>query len=200
MQRLSLNALLALALYSGSLQTNAAESADEKAIHETLDRFIGSYFDGDFSRLGSLLHATTRRLFRDELSAQWDQLQRVYTFEQISAVSGLAAHPKDLALSDAEFFLVACQQTKARHPEIIPDQSLLPFDIRSSAFHGNNVDVTLSYGTHVITERTNYAFVLPLVVVFQRESTGWQVLSCPLSRAIADRWQRDLACQNRRQP
>jgi hypothetical protein len=195
-----LSAFFALALSSGALQPSAAESADEKAIHETLDRFIGSYFDGDFARLGSLLHATTRRLFRDELSAKWDQLQLVYTFEQISAVSGLAAYPKDLALSDAEFFIVACQQTKARHPEIVPDQSLLPFDIRSSAFHGNNVDVTLSYGTRVITERTNYAFALPVVVIFQRESAGWQVLSCPFSRAIADRWQRDLACQNKRQP
>jgi hypothetical protein len=185
--------LMAIVSISNSLQASTTESADEKALHDSLDQFIASYFDGDFSRLVSLLHPTTQRLFRDELSAQWDKLQRVYDFEQISAVSGLQAHPKDLGYSDAQFFTVACQQAKGRHPEILPDPKVLPFDIRGAVFHGdNNVEVTLSYAEHFATDRTAYGRVTPLVAVFQRESAGWRVLSCPLAGAIAAVWERDL--------
>jgi hypothetical protein len=155
---------------------------------------VGAYFDSDFPRLVSLLHPSSQRLFRDELSAAFDELRRVYSFERISIVSGLPAHPKDLRLSDPDFFVLACHQASARHPDVVPDRKYLPFDIREAVFNSNRVDVTLSYSEHVQTERTNYGVTFPVVIVLQHEATGWQVLSCPLSRAIAHNWARDLQC------
>jgi hypothetical protein len=97
-------------------------------------------------------------------------------------------------LSDPEFFIVACEQAKTRHPDFIGDPKHLPFDIRGSVFHGDtNVDVTLSYTEHVQTERTDYVLARPFVIVFQRERSKWQVLSCPFADAIAYNWSNDLA-------
>ena len=184
--------MLVIATFSCHSPLAAAESSDSEAIHNVLDSFIGAYFDSDFPRLVSLLHPRSQRLFREELSAAFDRLLRVYSLGQLSAVSGLPAHPKDLPLSDSEFFVFACRQATERHPEVIPDRSFLPFDIRESVFHGDTLDVSLSYFQHVQTERTNYGVIFPVVVVLQHEPIGWQVLSCPLSRAIATNWKGDL--------
>lgn len=171
-----------------------AEVPEGKAIHDVLDGGVAALFDSDFPRLVSLLHPSTQRLFRDQLSANFDQLLRVYSFEQISAVSGLPQHPKDLKLSDPEFFVLACEQERARHPDFVGDPKYLPFDIREVVYHGDNlVNVTLSYTGHVQTERTDYWYLRPFVIVLQRESSRWQILSCPLAHAITCNWSRDLA-------
>jgi hypothetical protein len=193
--RPTLMAFLAIVSISGPFQTATAEPSDEKPIYDLLDTFVGAQLDSDFPRLVSLLHPRTQRLFRDQLSARFDELLRVYSFEQISAVSGLPAHPKDLKLSDPEFFVVACEQARARHPEFVGNAKYLPFDIRDTVFHeDNHVDVTLSYSVHVQTERTDYSYILPFVIVLQREQSRWQVLSCPLAHVIAWNWSHDLAC------
>jgi hypothetical protein len=187
-------ALFAAASILGSLQAATTESTDEKAISSVLDALVGAQFDSDFPKLVSLLHPRTQHLFRDILSASFDELLRVYSFEQISVVSGLPGHPKDLKLSDPEFFVFACEQASARHPDFVGDSRILPFDIRDAVFHENSwVDVTLSYSGHVHTERSDYNFTLPLVIMLQREQSRWQVLSCPLAQAIAYNWSRDLA-------
>lgn len=184
--------LLAIAI-SASLQA-ATETSDEKAIFDVLDARVAAQLDSDFPRLVSLLNPSTQQLFRNELSACFDQLLRKYSFKAICAVSGLPAHPQDLQLSDANFFIFACEQAKLRHPDFVGDPMYLPFDIRGTEFHGQDrVDVTLSYSRHVQTERTDYTFSLPFVIVLQRDRSRWQVLSCPLSRTIGDNWSRDLA-------
>ena len=171
----------------------ATETTDEEAILNILDAWIGTQLDSDFPRLVSLLHPTTQHLFRDELSASFDQLLLKHSIDQVRAVSGLPAHPKDLQMSDAQCFVLACEQEKLRHPEFVGDPKWLPFDIRETVFHGNDrVDVALSYATHVQTQRTDYSIALPFVVVFQREPSAWLMLSCPLSRAITWNWARDL--------
>jgi hypothetical protein len=188
-------AFFALVSISGSVQGAPTESADARAIFNVLDAGVAAQFDSDFPRLVSLLHPIAQRLFRDLLSARFDELLRVYSFEQISAVSGLSAHPKDLKLSDPEFFIFACQQARARHPDFVGDPKYLPFDIRDTVFHGDNlVDVKLSYSVHVQTERTDFRFFVPFVIVLQRDQSRWQVLSCPLAQAITWNWSHDLAC------
>ena len=188
-------ALLAIASLSSLVQIAAADSPDEKAILDVLDAGVGAQLDSDFPRLASLLRPSSQHLFRDQLSARFDELLRVYSFEQISAVSGLPAHPKDLNLSDPEFFVFACEQARARHPDFVGDPKNLPFDIRGSIFHGENlVDVALSYTRHVHTERADYSFTLPFVIVLQRQEARWQILSCPLAHVIAYNWSHDLAC------
>jgi hypothetical protein len=189
-----LAALLAMGSLSGLFAIASAESPDEKAIYDVLEARVAAQLDSDFPRLVSLLHPSTQRLFRDQLSARFDELQRIYSFDQISAISGLPGHPKDLKLSDPEFFILACERARARHPDFVGDRKYLPFDIRESTFHGDSlVDVTLSYSRHVHTERTDYSYTMPFVIVLQREKSQWQVLSCPLAHVIAYNWSRDLA-------
>lgn len=188
-------AFLAIGSLSTLFQIASAELPDDKAILEVLDARVAAQFDSDFPRLVSLLHPSAQRLFRDQLSSRFDELLRVYSFEQISAVSGLTAHPKDLQLSDPQFFILACAEARARHPDFVGNSKYLPFDIRGSVFHGENlVDVTLSYSDHVRTERTDYRFTLPFVIVLKREESRWRVLSCPLAHVIAYNWSRDLTC------
>lgn len=156
------------------------ESTEGKAVHDVLDSGVTALFDSNFTGLVSLLHPRSQRLFRDQLSARFDQLLHAYSLEQISAASGLSQHPKDLKLSDPEFFVFACEQQKARHPDFVGDSNILPFDIRAVVYHGDNVvDVTLSSTHHVQTERTDFWYLRPFVVVLQRESSQWQILSCP---------------------
>src|SRR4029077_11184163 len=101
---------------------------------------------------------------------------------------------RDLQLSDPEFFIFACQQASARHPDFVGDPKILPLDIRETVFHGDRrVDVALSYSCRVQTERTDFSFFRPFVIVLQREQSRWQILSCPLADAIAYNWSRDLA-------
>ena len=188
-------ALVAVTAISISIQA-ANNSPDEKAIFSTLDGVVGAQLDSDFPRLVSLLHPSAQRLFRNDLSACFDSLLHNYSIDQIRTVSGLPAHPSDLRLSDPQFFVFACEQEKVRHPDFVGDKNWLPFDIRDSVFHGDDrIDVTLSYARHVQTERTDYGFTLPFVIVLQREKSDWRMLSCPLSRVIASNWSRDLACQ-----
>lgn len=190
-----LAAFLAIGLLLGLFQIASAESPDEKSIYDVLEARVAAQFDSDFPRLASLLHPSSQRLFRDQLSARFDELQRIYSFDQMNAVSGLPRHPKDLKLSDPEFFIFACEQARVRHPDFVGDRKYLPFDIRESTFHGDSrVDVTLSYSGHVHTERTDYSYTQPFVIVLQREKSQWQVLSCPLAHIIAYNWSRDLAC------
>lgn len=192
MNRSLLIALLEIALVS---QVPGAESPDGKAIHDVLEARVAAQVDADFPKLVSLLHPTAQRLFRDQLSARFDELLRTYSFKQINAVSGLPQHPKDLKLSDPEFFVVACEQAKARHPDFAGDSRYLCFDIRGAIFQGDSrVDVELGYNGRVVTERTAYDYVLPFVIVLQREQSQWQILSCPLAHVIAHNWSRDLAC------
>jgi hypothetical protein len=144
--RLILTAPLAIVI-SCLVQIASAESPpNDKAIHDVLEAGVTAQFDSDFPRLVSLVHGSTQYLFRDQLSARFDELLRVYSFEQISAVSGLPAHPKDLKLSDPEFFILVCEQARVRHPDFDGDPKYLPFDIRSTVFQGQKrIDVTLSY-------------------------------------------------------
>jgi hypothetical protein len=195
MNRSLLIVFLEFALIS---QIPAAESPEGKAIHDVLEARVVAQLDSDFPKLASLLHPTAQRLFRDQLSARFDELLRTYSLSQVNSVSGLPQHPKDLKLSDPEFFVVACAQAKARHPDFVGDSKYLSFDIRGAVFHGDSrVDVELGYNGHVVTERTAYDYVLPFVIVLQREQAQWQVLSCPLAHIIAYNWSRDLACATR---
>ena len=95
----------------------ATETTDEEVILKILDECVGTQLDSDFPRLVSLLHPTTQHLFREELSASFDQLLLKHSIDQVRAVSGLPAHPKDLQMSDAQFFVFACEQEKLRHPD-----------------------------------------------------------------------------------
>jgi hypothetical protein len=176
------------------MQVALAESPDEKAIHDVLDAEIDALFNAHFSQAASLLHPQTQHLFRDILSARFDELLRQHSLTQISLVSGLPAHPMDLRLSDAEFFVFACEQMQARHPDFVGDRTILPFDIRESVFYGNDrVAVTLSYSRSVRTERTAFSYCRPFVIVLGREKSNWQMLSCPFAETIARNWSHDLA-------
>ena len=194
MTRSMLAALLTVGLLLSLFQITSAEPSDEKAIHDVLEARVAAQFDSDFPRLASLLHVSTQRLFRDLLSARFDELLRVYSFKQISTVSGLPTHPRDLQLSDPEFFIFTCQRASERHPDFVGDPKILPLDIRETVFHGDGrVDVALSCSRHVQTERTDFSFFRPFVIVLQREQSKWEILSCPLADTIAYNWSRDLA-------
>ena len=79
--------LALLAAGSFSIQVALAESPDEKAIHDVLDAEIDALFNAHFSQAASLLHPQTQHLFRDILSARFDELLRQYSLTQISLVS-----------------------------------------------------------------------------------------------------------------
>ena len=171
-----------------------AESAEEKPLLDVLEAAIDAQLASDFSRLVSLVHPTTQHLFRDQLSARFDDLLRLYAFEQIVSVSGLPRHPKDLSLSDSEFFIFACNSASLRHPDFVGDPKYLPFNIDGSIFDNDElVRVVLSYAGAVHTARTDYNYVQPFVIAFRQEQSSWLVWSCPLARRIGDDWSRDLA-------
>jgi hypothetical protein len=172
----------------------SAESQEEQPINDVLEAAVDARFASDFPRLVSLIHPATLRLFRNQLSASFDQLLRSYSLGQIASVSGLPDHPKNPTLSDSEFFVFACNNAKTRHPDFVGDPKYLPCNIHGSIFDNDKIaHVVLAYSGAVHTEHTDFDFVQPFVVTFRREQSKWLVYSCPLARGIGDNWWRDLA-------
>lgn len=171
-----------------------AQARDEKPIIDVLNAAFDAEQRTDFNALVSLVHPRTQHLFRDLLSARTDVLLRSYAQAQISAVSGLAAHPKDLVLSDAEFFVVACNNTKARHPEFADESKYLPFTLEGTTFDsGDRAHIVLSSASAIRTERTDFGFLVSRHVFLKHERTQWLLWSVPFAGSIGDFWTRDLA-------
>jgi hypothetical protein len=188
-------ALAALALVQHA--TAGTPSRDEQRIVGVLEAAFNAEELADFTRLVSLVHPRTQHLFRDLLSARTDVLLRSYPQAQISAVSGLAAHPKDLSLSDAEFFVVTCNNTKARHPDFAADWTYRPFTLEGTTFDTyQRAHVVLTWPRSIQTERTNFEFVGSMHLFFRQEHTEWLLWTCPFADAIGNRWARDLAQLN----
>jgi hypothetical protein len=171
-----------------------ATAPEERAVVNVLNATFEAEMRGDFVGIVSLMHPRTQQLFRDLLSARTDELLRTYPQYQISAVSGLAAHPKDLGLSDAEFFVLACNNTKARHPAFATDWTHIPFTLQATTFDPNQLaHVVLSWPDSVRTERTNFGFMGSLHVFLRYDQSQWRIWSCPFATRIGDLWLQDLA-------
>ena len=172
----------------------SAPASDENRIIDVLN----ATFDAeraDFNRLVLLVHPQTQHLFRDILSARTDELLRSYPQAQISVVSGLATHPKDLALSDAEFFVITCNNVKTRHPDWFSEDSTpFPLTLEGTTFDSDQrAHVVLSWPGSVHTERTDFNFVGSFHLFLKHEHSQWLIWSCPFARRIGAVWSDDLA-------
>ena len=172
---------------------SCASTPDQKPIIEVLNTALDAGVAGDFNRFVSLVHPRTQQLFRNVLSARTDVLLRSYSQEQISAVSGLPAHPKDLSLSDSEFFVFACYNTRTRHPDFADFSRYFPFTLEGTTLEKDQLlHVVLSYPGSTHTERTDYNFIRAFPVTFRQDRSRWLMWSCPFAETIGDLWCRDL--------
>lgn len=172
----------------------AAETLEEKAIYDLLDSAIDAQFTYDFPRLAKLLHASALELFRSRLSAVFDHLLKSYSLDRIVAVSGLAAHPKYLDVTDAGIFIAACQSAKARHADFVGNPEFLPLKIHGTIFDDVNfAHVLYTYTGSIHTARTDFDYVSPNIFTVKREADTWQIYSCILARRVSGDWWRDLA-------
>ena len=172
----------------------AAETPAEKAIYDLLDAAVDAEFTYDCPRLAMMLHPASIGMFRNHLSARFDQLLRSYSLDQIASISGLPEHPKDLKMSDAEIFVAACNSARERHPEFVGNPKFLPLKIHGTVFDNDRfAHVVFSYSGAIQTERTDFDYVAPRVFTVRCERDTWQVYSCILARRIIDDWWRNLA-------
>jgi len=186
--------LAAAAVILFSLPPKAEAGSDETQILETLNGIFDAERASDFNRFVLLVHPATQHLFRDILSARTDVLLRSYSQDEISAVSGLSAHPKDLSLSDSEFFAFTCYNTRSRHPDFADDAKYLPFTLEGTTFDtGQRAHVVLSWPGSVHTDRTDYNFVGSFHVFLKHDQSHWLLWSVPFAQRIGDLWCRDLA-------
>jgi hypothetical protein len=99
-----------------------------------------------------------------------------------------------LSLSDSEFFVFACNGERTRHPEFVGDPKCLPLTIRGSVFDNDQfARIILTVSGSIHTERTDFNYLEPFAVSFQREGSQWFVWTDLLSSRIANNWCRDLA-------
>ena len=186
--------LAAVAITIVSVPFRSVPASDENRIIDVLNAAFDAERAADFNRLVLLVHPQTQHLFRDILSARTDVLLRSYSQEQISLVSGLPAHPKNLSLSDSEFFTFTCYNTKARHPDFADDAKHFPFTLEGTTFDtGQRAHVVLSFPSSVHTERTDYNFVGSFPVFLKHDQSQWLLWSVPFAQRIGDLWSRDLA-------
>jgi len=178
-----------------SPKTGCAESQDDKPILDALNAAFEAESAADFNRFVSLVHPRAQHLFRDVLSARTDILLRSYAQADISAVSGLPGHPKDLSLTDSEFFVFNCNYTKARHPEdFATDARYFPLTLEATTFDPNQLaHVVLAWPGSVHTERTDFNFVGSTHIFLRHEQSQWLIWSVPFAQRIGDLWCRDLA-------
>ena len=192
MNRAVVVAILAIT-WATSTHRIHGQSPTEKPIIDVLNAAFEAEQRADFNALVSLVHPQAQHLFRNILSARTDVLLRSYAQAQISAVSGLQAHPKDLALSDAEFFAFTCYNTKLRHADFADDWKYSPFTVEGTTFDpGRRAHVVLSFPGSARTERTAYNFVGSFHLFFKQEQSRWFIWSAPFAQRIGDLWCKDL--------
>jgi hypothetical protein len=165
------------------------ESADEKIVYDLLDAAIDAQFSYDFPRLVALLHPDSTKLFRNVVSARFDRLMKAYSVEAVRSATGLDAHPKDLQLSDSEFFVTACEKLREIDPDFIGSPKYLPLTVHGCVFDANSkAFVVYSFAGRDVTTRTDYLFNQPGTLTFLKEQGTWQILSAFLSREVAEHW------------
>ena len=175
-------------------QLAAAETAEEKEIYDLLDAAVDAQFTHAFDSLAGMMHPRSLRLFRDRLSAGYDQLLRYFALDEIAFVSGLSKHPKDVGLTDAEVFMVACGRAAERDAEFVGDAKFLPLNVHGTVFKAKDeANVVYSYTGVIQTDRTHFEYLQPLLMTFRRERGKWMIFSCLLARRIVEDWWRDLS-------
>jgi hypothetical protein len=171
-----------------------AETSREKPVLDALESVFDAQLASDFPRLASLLHPDSLRLFRNGLSARFDQLLRYFPPDKVAAISGLPGHPKDISFQDGDVFVAACNAEKERHPDFVGNARLLPLKIHGTIFEGEKTaHVLFSYPNSVHTERTDFDYVQHTVLAFRREGDQWLLYTCILGSRIMEDWWRDIS-------
>lgn len=188
-------AIAALAAFTFALpDPGQAETTNERHVLDALESVFDAQLASDFPRLALLLHPDSLRLFRNGLSARFDQLLRNFPPEKVAAISGLPGHPKDISWQDREVFVAACMAEKERHPDFAENTKLLPLKVRGTIFEDEKTaSVLFSYPNSVHTERTAFDYVQPTVFTFRREGDQWLLHSCILVDRIIEDWRRDIS-------
>lgn len=172
----------------------AAETSDDNAIYDTLDAILKARFGSDFPTVLSFVHSRALGLFRDVLSARFDQFLHYYPMENLLRVSGFSAHPKSAKFTDADVFLTACNAAKERHPDFVGDPKRVNLSILGTVFESPRIaHVLFTCSRRVQTEHTDFEDVRPDVFSFRREGEDWLLYSNILSEEISSNWWRDLA-------
>jgi hypothetical protein len=139
-----------------------AETSEEKPVLDALKSVCDAQLASDFPRLATLLHPASLRLFRDELSARFDQLLRYFPPEKVATISGLPSHPMNISWQDRDVFVAACNAEMERHPDFAGNARALPLKVRGTIFEGEKTAFVLfSYASSVHTEHTDFDYVQP---------------------------------------
>lgn len=171
-----------------------AEISKEKPVLDAFEQVFDAQLASDFPRLASLLHPASLRLFRNELSARFDQLLRYFPLEQVTAISGLPGHPKDISFQDREVFVAACNAEKERHPDFVGNRKSAPLKVYGTIFEDEETAFVLfSYSSSMRTERTQFDYVQPLVFRFHREGDQWLLSNSILGTRVMEDWWRDIS-------
>jgi hypothetical protein len=165
------------------------ETTDERAIYDVLDAAVDAQFTYDFPRLVALLHPASVQMFRDIQSARCDQLMKLFPDDAVLKTMGISSHPKDLSLSDAEFFVAACGRAREIQTDFAGDPKYLPLVLHGSIFEGDSIAyVVYSYSGAVHTNRTDFDYVQPGNMTFRKVAGKWFIYSSFLSYRIANVW------------
>jgi hypothetical protein len=193
MNRVTLRTVLAVAVLALPCTAARCQTAQEKLVYDALQAVLDAQLASDFRRLAPLLHGDALRLFRNRLSARFDEMLRSFPVGRIAAISGLPDHPKNLSCSDAEVFIAACNAEKARHPEFAGTRKLLPVKVCGVIFENDKTAYVLfSYAGAVHTERTDFDYEQPILYTFRREGDRWLLYSSVLGYRITADWWHDL--------
>jgi len=165
------------------------ETPDEKAVYDILDAAVDAQFTYDFRRLVALLHPASTKMFRNVQSARFDELAKRFPSDAVLAVTGLPTHPKDVAQTDAEFFVTVCGHAQELDPKFVGDPKYLPLTIHGSIFETDSTAyVVYSYSGSVHTTRTDFDYIQPSNLTFRKVQKQWLIYSSFLSRRVADFW------------
>lgn len=134
------------------------------------------------------------RMFRNHLSACFDNLLKSFPRNAVLAATGLPSHPRDFSLADPEFFVFVCSHAKDLDPIFIGDPKYLPLKIHGSIFENDSAAyVIYSYSGNVRTARTDFDYIQPGNLTFRKAKGQWLVYSSFLSRRVSDFWWIQLA-------
>jgi hypothetical protein len=172
----------------------AAETPDEKAVYDVLDAAVDAQFTYDFRRITTLLHPAATKMFRNHLSACFDNLLKSFPRNAVLAATGLSSHPKDFSLTDPEFFVFVCSHARDLDPTFIGDPKYLPLTVHGSIFENDSLAyVVYSYSGNVRTTRTDFDYIQPGNLTFRKTKGQWLIYSSFLSRRVSDFWWIQLA-------
>lgn len=171
----------------------AEESPDQKAIQDAFNSVVNAQQSQDYPALAHIMHPRGLRIFRRYLHVAFEKLESRYSPGDLLAVTGLGKSPAQLELSDADFFIVACENAARIDAGFGRLDKHLPITYHGSVPDENDrAYIVYSYADSLASEETSLDFERARTMQMANLDGKWLVVGGALAPTVFQTWSVEL--------